>query len=219
MVGMAVMVLLSVCANANAQIKGEGDIPAEYYYLMPSFGQGYIYLKGQMPAQGQLNICAVDNSLRYLDKGGKELQATNTENVVKVLIDTVTFLHHQDAYYRLSPVAPDMGVAVLRKVTIITDGKEIGYGITSQTTSSKSYTTLYADGAIYSLEESKKYPYEVTETLFLYKGDAIYPLSKKNFRKLFPDKKDQIDAYFKEGHSVPQTLPEARDLVASFMAE
>lgn len=215
-VGLCALGLLLVGLSAQAQNKESSKgIPNEVYYLMPKFDQGYIYFRGQAPAQGQLNICAVDNTLRFIDKSGQELEASGADNVVKVLIDTVAFLHHQGVYYRLSPVAPDMGVAIHRYVKVYTDVKQAGYGTTSQTSSIRSYSSIYADGVIYDLEEGKTYPYEVTETLFLYKGDTVFPLTKKNLRKLFPSKKAEVDAYFAAGGSIPETLPEARALLHS----
>lgn len=208
------LLLVSLSAQAQNKESSKG-IPNEVYYLMPKFDQGYIYFRGQAPAQGRLNICAVDNTLRFIDKNGQELEASNADNVLKVLIDTVAFLRHQDIYYRLSPVGPDMGIAIRRDVKILMDVKEAGYGTTSQTSSIRSYSSIYADGVIYDLEEGKTYPYEVTETLFLYKGDTVFPLTKKNLRKLFPGKKDQVDALFTGGRSVPETLPEARALLHS----
>ena len=165
---------------------------AQDTYLMPSFGQGMIYFRGQAPAQGKLNICAVDNTLRFLDKSGKELVASNADNILKVQIDSVVFIRYQDVFYRMVPVTADMGVAVRRDVKILKDMKQAGYGTTSQTSSIRTYNTIYSDGAVYNLEEGKSYPCEVTETYWLYKGDAVFSLSKKNLRKLFPSKKDQI---------------------------
>lgn len=212
--GICALVLLLAGLGAQAQNKG---IPDEVYYLMPRFAQGYIFFRGQGPAQGQLNICAVDNSLRFLDKDGRELEASNADNIVKVQIDTVVFLRHQDVYYRLSMVGPDMGVAVRRDVKILKDVKEAGYGTTSQTSSIKSLNTIYSNGAVYSLEEGKTYPYEVSQTLCLFKGDTVFPLTKRNLRKLFPSKKEQIDTMFSAGQSVPETLPEARALLLSLL--
>ena len=108
--------LLLTGLGAQAQNKG---IPNEVYYLMPNFEHGYIYFRGQGPAQGQLNICAVDNTLRFLDKDGKELVPSNADNIVKVQFDTVMFLNHQGVYYRLSMVGPDVGLAVRRDVKIL----------------------------------------------------------------------------------------------------
>ena len=95
-------IILSLIAGMQDQ--GRHGIPEDVYYLMPSFGQGMIYFTGQGPAQGQLNICALDNSLRFIDKSGKELSATNPDNIIMVRIDTVTFIRANDAYYRVHQV-------------------------------------------------------------------------------------------------------------------
>lgn len=132
---------------AGAQEKGSSGIPKETYYLMPEFAQGTIYFIGQGPAEGKLNICAVDNTLRFLDKSGKEVVAA---------------------------------------------------------------------GVLHELETDKHYPYEVSETLFLYKGDTVFPLNKKNLKKLFPKKKSEIDAWFKAGNRLPETVPDSVALLAQF---
>ena len=79
---------------AAAQEEGEG-VTAEIYYLMPEFGQGMIWFSNQGPAEGKLNICAEDNTLRYLDKNGQEIVAASIDNVVKVQIDTVVFIRNE----------------------------------------------------------------------------------------------------------------------------
>ena len=203
--------LLLVGLSAQAQNKG---IPNEVYYLMPKFGQGYIYFRGQGPAQGQLNICAVDNTLRFLDKSGKEMEASNADNVVKVQIDTVVFLHHQDIYYRLSAVGPDMGLAIRRDVKILMDVKEAGYGTTSQTSSIRELGTLYTEGGSYELNTEREYPYRVSNVVFIYSGDAVMLPTKNNLRKLFPDKKDEVDIYFKSNRYFPDDVNEACALLS-----
>lgn len=204
---------LLLCLPLGAQEQTRGGIPADVYYLMPSFGQGMIYFRGQLPAQGQLNICALDQTLRFLDKSGKELAASNMENILKVQIDTVSFLRFEDAFYRLYPVAADMGVAVMREVKIQANVKQGAYGTTSQTSAIKERSTMYVDGAVYNLTDDKPVAYETSEWLYLYKADEIFPLNKKNLKKLFPARKDQIDAYFKAGNKVPGTVGEVVELI------
>ena len=207
-------IILSLLAGMQDQ--GRHGIPEDVYYLMPEFGQGTIYFTGQAPAQGQLNICALDNSLRFMDKSGKELSATNPENIIMVRIDTVTFIRAHDAFYRVHPVSANMGVAVLKEVKITSKAKTGAYGTTSQTSSTRQYNTIYADGAIYNLDEDREVPYEVSELLFIYKGQDVYPLNKKNLRKFFPEKKEAIDAYFATGNPVPDTVEEALKLLKDY---
>lgn len=61
-------------------------------------------------------------------------------------------------------------------------------------------------------KKDKKYPYVVSEILFLYRGNSVVVFNKKNLRKSFPGKKDEIDLYFKSG-KVPKTAEEALELL------
>ena len=56
-----------LCLPAFCQKEGN-SIPAEIFYLMPEFGQGNVYFKGRTPFPAQLNICAIDGTVRYKDR-------------------------------------------------------------------------------------------------------------------------------------------------------
>lgn len=211
--------LLMAFSFARAQEPSAHGIPDDVFYLLPSFTHGVIYFRGQSPAQGELNICAVDNSLRFKDKDGKELMAGDPDNIVMVQLDTVSFIRHEGVFYRMYSVSAELGVALRRKVRIIVDAKPGAYGTTTQTSSVKEYGSLYAEGAIYNLDSGKTYPYEVEESVNLYKGNAVFPLTKKNLKKLFPDKKETIDAYFKAGHALPKTPEEACGLLKEWLSQ
>lgn len=193
-----------------AQEKKISGVPVETYYLMPDFGDGMVYLKGQRPAQGKMNICAVDNTLRFLEKDGKEVSAGRNDDIIMVRIGDVSFLQDDGIFYRLYPVSGEVGVALRRSVTIMTDVKEGAYGTKSHTSSITEYQHYYADGVTYELNKDKEYPYTVSEMVFMYKGNEILPVNKRNLRKLFPERKAEIDAWFKEKHAVPDTVEEAQ---------
>ena len=61
------LLLLFAVFSAFGQ-EAKGDIPADVFYLLPEFRQGMVYFSDQRPAQGTLNICAVDQTLRFMDK-------------------------------------------------------------------------------------------------------------------------------------------------------
>lgn len=197
----------------QAQSSAPKWMPDSVYYLMPRFSQGYVFLRGQMPAQGKMNICAVDNTLRFLDDKGAEL-SSGEDNILKVIIDNVTFLRYDDVFYRLYPAKADVGVALCRKVRIIRDQKEAAYGGTSQTSSVKEYSTMYVDGVTYNLNDDKEYPFETTETVNIYKGDTVFPLTKKSLRKIFSSRKADVDAWFQAGHSMPRTVEETLEMLS-----
>lgn len=189
---------------ALGQESGVG-IPADVFYLMPSFGQGMVYFSDQGPAQGQLNICAEDQSLRFMDSTGQEL-SSKADNILKVVIGNVVFIRDDGFFYRLYPVTDEVTLAVLRDVEIQRDAKKGAYGTVSRTSSIREVGTFQADGIMYKLENSANYPYTVSETCFLFKAGTIIPFNKRNLRKQFPDRKDDLDAWLKSGHSLPKTL-------------
>ena len=211
------LLVLAAPSAIQAQEPSGKGMPDEDYYLMPAFADGYVYIRGQMPAQGKLNICAVDNTLRFIDDNGTELAAANEDGIVKVQIDTVWFLRSREAYYRMFPVTSEVGIALKRDVTVMKDVKEGAYGIKDRTSSIREYTRLYNEAAVQVLNQNRTYPYEVAEKLFLYQGETIYMLTKKNLKKLFPTRKDEIEAYFKSGNSVPDNATAAQALLQSWM--
>lgn len=198
---------------AVAQEESEG-VTAEIYYLMPEFGQGMIWFSNQGPAEGKLNICAEDNTLRYLDKNGQEIVAASIDNVVKVQIDTAVFIRNEGVFYRLYPVSSELGLLVRRDLDIQRDAQQGAYGSYSRTSSIREYGTIYADGVTYQLEKSKKYPFTVSETCFLYTGDKVVPFTKRTLRKYFPQRKDDIDVYLKSGKSLPEDPSGAQAFLA-----
>ena len=201
-----ILLLLSLCLVTVVSHAQDDAL-----YLMPSFGQGLVFFNGQSaPVPGNLNICALDNTLRFIGDDGNELVANDNASVARVVIEGVTFLRYKDAYYRLYPVTLESGYAILRQVKLERPGNQDSYGTLTETSSSRAYRSISSDGVSYDLEQARQFPHTVTEILFLYKGKSILPFNKKNLGSCFPSQKASIEAYFKEGHRVPDTLEEAQ---------
>lgn len=214
---LLILAVIGLSMAMKAQTAGSKGLPDDVFYLMPSFRDGYVYIRGQIPAQGKLNICALNNSLRFLDDNGVELEASEPDKILKVVIDTVSFLRYQDAFYRQYPVKAETGVALRRKVQIIRDQTDAPFGGTSRTSSTTQYSTLVTEGGTYQLGQDKEYPYEVSESVFIYQGSKVYPFTKKHLRRLFPARKADIDSWFSAGNSLPRTVDEARALLELWM--
>ena len=127
------------------------------------------------------------------------------------------FLRDHDTFYRLYPLTSEMGVAMQREVRIFWDAKEGAYGSVSQTSSIQQYGIIHSDGSAHTLSGLKEYPYSVSEIPSIYKEGAVYPITRKNLRKLFPAHKDEIDAWFKASHKLPETVSEAMDFLSRWM--
>lgn len=213
----SLILLLSLAPLAlQGQEKSANRVPDEDFYLMPSFAQGTVYLRGQSPAQGKINICAVDQSLRFLDDNGTELSANDPDAIVRVQIDTVWFMRSGGAFYRMYPANMETGIALKRETRIIRDVKQGAYGAADQTSSIRQYSALYTEGATQQLNSDKPVTYTVTETICLYCRDAVAKFNKASLKKIFPAHKDDIDAYFKSGNKVPATVDDALALISSW---
>ena len=211
-----ILLLLSLFAGLSAfGQEARGDMPADVFYLLPEFRHGMVYFSGQGPGQGELNICAVDQTLRFMDKG--EELSSSADNILRVVIDTVVFVHVDGAFYRLYPVSDEVTLAYRRDVEILRDVKTGAYGIQSRTSSIREVGSLQSDGMMYTLQSSKSYPYNVKESCYLYVAGNVTPVNKRTIRKLFPARKDDLDAWLKN-HALPKTLDETRAFLARLSA-
>lgn len=209
------MLALAPLALQGQELSGN-KIPDEDFYLMPSFAQGTVYLRGQSPAQGKINICAVDQTLRFVDDHGTELSASDQDAIYRVQIDTVWFMRSGEAFYRMYPVSSEIGIALRRDTRIARDVKKGAYGASDQTSSIRQYSSLYTDGATQQLNSGQSISYSVSETICIYCRDAVAKFNKASLKKIFPAHKDDIDAYFKSGNKVPATVEDALALISSW---
>ena len=213
---IVLLLALLLAGGAAFGQEAQGNIPADVFYLLPEFRQGMVYFSDQGPAQGDLNICAVDQTLRFMDKG-QEL-ASGADNIYRVIVDDIVFVRVDGAFYRLYPITDDLTLAFRRDVEILRDVKTGAYGTTSRTSSIREVGMLQSDGMMYTLQSSKNYPYNVSESCFLFQAGDVTPITKRSLRKRFPDRKNDLDAWFKAGHAVPQTLDDTRALLTRLNA-
>ena len=181
-------------------------IPADVFYLMPKMAQGTLLFRDKSPITGQFNICAVDNTVRFKDKG-TELAMEEDESMLEVIIDGIPFLHRDGTFYRLYAVSDEAFVAVKREVLIMNDTKMASYGMESNTTAVQTIEAVSIPGRILDLSQMEDVPYRMTETAALYRKGTLLTLSKRNFTKCFPDRKSEIDAWFAANKKInPQDI-------------
>lgn len=187
-------------------------IPNEVFYLMPKMTQGTLLFRDKSPIPGQFNICAVDNTVRFMDKG-TELAMEDDDSMLEIVFNDVAFLHRDGTYYRLYPVTDEAFVAVRRDVLIMNDAKMGSYGMESNTTAIQTIETVSAPGRILNLSDMKEVPYRMTETAALYRKGSIISLNKRNLVRCFPDKKAEIEAWFDANKKIdPTDVPAVLEL-------
>ena len=189
------LLLTLVLAASFARAQVNAGVPADVFYLMPEMTQGTLLFKDRS-VNGKFNICAVDQTLRFLNEKGVELALDNDADLRQVNFPDVTFLHAEGAYYRLYPVSDAAYVAVKRDVTVMTDTKSSSYGMSSSTTAVEEVGMVQSGTHLVSFNDARQYPYKMTETAYLYGNGRLVRWNKKNCIKCFPLKKAEIEAWF-----------------------
>ena len=192
-----ILLFLAVLAAPLLHAQVNVGVPADVFYLMPEMTQGTLRFQDRF-VSGKFNICAVDQTLRFLDEKGTELALGNDGDLLQVNFGEVMFLHAAGAFYRLYPVSDAASVAVKRDVTVMTDTKNSSYGMASSTTAVEEIGIVQGDGHLVSFNDARQYPYKMTETAFLYRNGYLVRWNKKNCVKCFPFKKAEIEAWFAE---------------------
>ena len=164
-----------------------------------------VYFFDRSPAQGKLNICAEDQTLRFIDEKGVEL-TLDSDDVTRVIIDNnIVFVRIDDAYYRLYPITDGLTVALRRKVVILRDARKGAYGVESRIAAIREVGMIQSDGTMHTLETTVRYPYDVTETCFLYEAGGVSLITKRSLRNRFPNRRDDLDMWLKS-HPFPKDL-------------
>lgn len=208
-----IILLLALFAGLSAfGQEAETGVPADVYYLLPEFRPGMVYFFDRSPAQGKLNICAEDQTLRFIDEKGVELTLDSGDITRVIIEDSIVFVRINDAYYRLYPITDGLTLAFRRKVEILRDARKGAYGIESRTAAIREVGMIQSDGMIHTLSSSRKYPYDVTETCFLYEAGGITPITKRSLRKRFPNRKEDLATWLKS-HPFPKDLDGLRSLL------
>ena len=132
-------------------------IPNDVFYLMPKMTQGTLLFRDKSPIPGQFNICAVDNTVRFMDKG-TELAMEDDDSMLEVVFNDVAFLHRDGTYYRLYPATDEAFIAVRRDVLIMNDAKMGSYGMESNTTAIQTIETINNPGRVLNLADMKEVP-------------------------------------------------------------
>ncbi len=190
-------------ATALFAQEGKAGLTKEVFYLMPDMAFGTIQFNDKAPARGDMNICAVDNSIRYMEHG-TELSVELDDSIVSVTIGNVLFVPYEGVFLRIYPFGDASGVAVRRNVVLLTDGKMASFGMESNTTAVSSIVSFNTGFHNISLEESLDIPYRLNETAFLYRDGNVMTLTKRNLTRCFPNAKADIEAWFGEHKKLSQ---------------
>jgi len=175
-----ISLLLLSPAILNAQSYAPENIPEDVYYLLPSFSNGTIYFSDRAPAKVLMNICAWDQTLRFIGSDDRELRPADEDNITLIQVDSLLFRKINKEYYRIIPVTADIGIAFRRRINYYDKSKNTTGALSRQKTE----------------YEISDFLFEAYDEMAIYRGDNVYPVTQKSLRKLFPAKRREINSYY-----------------------
>ena len=166
--------------------------------MLPEFEECYLYYKDASVTKSQINVCAFDNSVRFI-LGKDTLKLRSVENVDYILSKEKKFVNRDKMILDVLRESGEFALAERKRLKISEPKQESGYGAipassSARTASSNDYTTVesHSYGYMVSVDYAVSYDYYLISP----EGDVIQA-KKSSFIKAFPKIKDGINAVVK----------------------
>lgn len=172
-------------------------LPVDVAYFMPSFKEGTLIYTNGSKSTGKLNICLVDNSVRFVNDSGDTLLMANAANVSRVLFGDTLLLHTKDCFVKQIAICGSKSISLRKQFKF--ESPETGAGYAGVPKTSTATTASAREmGGIFAFEYDVEIPYELKTDYVLTDKDKIYSAKLSSFTRLFPEKKKEIKQFVKE---------------------
>lgn len=117
------------------------------------------------------------------------------DKAVKVSIGKTVYYRFKDRFTEMVDYAGDVALGLRRSCVQIDNAKVGGFGTSPATSSVESYGFDAMSGLYFKHIDFLPENWQYSNRFVLYAGDKFYLANKKNFLKVFPEKKDIIEAF------------------------
>ncbi len=168
------------------------------HYLFPEFNQGVILMKTGIKNKTLLNYNSWTEEMVFEDKGKKlAIGQTELELIDTVFIKGRKFFTLNNKFVELI-YHSKYDLYAEHKCRVNYPGTPDGYGGTSHTSSTTSYSSLYSTGTVYELELPDGYETKPYIIYWLKKNGELKKFANmKQLMKLYDDKKYLFKDYVK----------------------
>jgi hypothetical protein len=189
------MVLIFVVSMpVHGQSNADGSSPQ---YLFPDFTSGNVKMKNGLSQNARLNLNTVTETVVY-EKEGQIYDLLNVRMIDAIIIKSRIFVPVRNIFHEVLLIAP-IPLLVRHKGDIILNGTAVGYGGTSQVSNAKALSSVKLSMGLCKLQLPKDFSVKPDRIyLIRIKGKAHYFRNEKQFLRLFPDKKIELNTFIKQ---------------------
>ena len=167
------------------------------HYLFPEFSKGIVLMKDGTKNEAMLNYNSLTEEMVF-DNKGTRLALDRVEMIDTVFIKGRNFFLINNKFVELI-YKSKYALYAEHKCNIKDPGKPSGYGGTSQTSATTSYSSFLSSGRAYDLQLPVGYETEPYIVYWLNKDGTLSKfLNVRQLTKLFDDKSSVIKEYLKK---------------------
>lgn len=197
LVGMLILSAVILPDTINAQVKVSDRVPQ---YLFSAFADGIVVKKGGEKVGAMLNYNIVTEEMIFLDNE-MFLALGGNASVDTVYLNNMVFIPAEKAYYELA-FTGKIKLLVQFSGSARVDGKDVGYGGTSQTSRVTSYSAVGNGSAMYRMELPENLVIDRDITYFVeLDGKMERFIGKRAFLNIFKNHKKDLETFIKENNT------------------
>jgi len=211
-IALLIAVALLLCETSGAQVQKRGyteavigtdinDIlPDDMIFMYPEFLKGSVHFLDRSVAEGVMNIYLPGLQLYFIDSNKDTLVMRNQDEARLLTIGHDTYLRHDKTWVRILATSGTAAFCLKSVLKIHQDVKIGAYGTTDVTSSITNVNMMYGveGNTAIRLKSLRHIPYTLTHFGLLYDGSKLYIANVRNFKRMFPDRKDDIEKYIAE---------------------
>ena len=191
---IVIMLVFASPASLHGQTSSKGDMPQ---YLFSEFAGCEVLMKGGKINSPLMNYNTVTEKMVFLSND-KYYDMTNPEAVDTVMLNECKFIPVGRAFFEVLVTKP-IALFIQHKGNLMSAGKPVGYGGTSQTASTNYISNIELSGIQTNLALPKDYIVNPAPVYWIRTGEKWSDFTnEKQFINLFPDKSAQIKSFIKE---------------------
>ena len=187
-------------------------LPKDIAYLLPEFSDGVVDFTDGTSSPGRINICNLDNSVRFINTAGDTLLLSGADRVSRVIVNGTVYAKVADqGFLRQKAVYGKLSLCERRRLTVEPVKEDAGYSGIPATSTAKGARMVQIDHDYMETGE-REISYMLRTDVVLTDGSEIYVSKSSTFNKLFPQAKKAAKAFVKSNKTDFQDLDSAAQL-------
>ena len=180
-----------------------GSLPQ---YLFAEFAECDIKMKSGQTQKQEMNYNTVTEKMVFT-RDNKYYDLTNPEMVDTIILHNCRFVPAGKAFYEVLVSGP-VSLFIQHKGSLMSAGKQVGYGGTSQVASATYINNIELDGLQVNLRLPDNYIVNPSPVCWIRNENKWFSFSgEKQFLKIFPEKENQLKGFIK-GNRIKFDKPE-----------